>query len=95
MLYFSTNYILITVFSDAKDNGDIYQESASDLCQKCDAGGGDNDNTTGVKENGTFRADFCAAAHTQITVQALDHFSSHEYPLWFVASQHYHVILPK
>lgn len=57
-------YILITVFSDVKDNGDIYQELASDSChEQCDARGGD-DNTTGVKENGTFRVDFCAAAHT-------------------------------
>lgn len=53
------------VFSDAKDNGDIYRASASDSChEKCDARGEDADDTTGVKENRTLRADFCAAAHT-------------------------------
>lgn len=71
MLYCPTNYSLITVFSDAKDNGDTFWggESAWDSChEKCDACGADDDNTTGLgkkKKSKTFRADFCAAAHTE------------------------------
>lgn len=45
----------MTVFSDAKDNGDIFfwggGGSAWDSClEKCDARGADDDNTTGVRE---------------------------------------------